>query len=50
MDDKTVTKPTRTELVSALRQRYKRVPKLEKRTILDEFTKVSGYHRCGVPR
>jgi hypothetical protein len=41
----TMSRETRKELVAALRDRYARSTKLEKGTMLDEFTAVSGYHR-----
>jgi len=33
------------EYAAAIRDRYRRVSKLEKKKILDEFVKVTGYHR-----
>ena len=36
---------TRTELVTALAERYARSSKAERSAILDEFVAVSGYHR-----
>src|SRR5262245_29961674 len=41
----TISKPTRTELLEALRQRYQRSPKAEKTKALDEFVAVAGCHR-----
>jgi hypothetical protein len=40
-----ISKPTRTELLEALRQRYQQAPKLEKTKVLDEFVAVAGCHR-----
>lgn len=40
-----VSKQATKELVKALHERYVRGSKKERGTILDEFTKVSGYHR-----
>jgi len=36
---------TNTELIIALRERYRSANKTEKATILDEFVALSGYHR-----
>jgi hypothetical protein len=36
---------TRRELIEAVRGRYREAGRDEKRRILDEFVKVSGYHR-----
>jgi hypothetical protein len=36
---------TRRELTEAVRQRYQVADRRGKRLILDEFTKVAGYHR-----
>ena len=36
---------TRTELVAAIRERYQRSIKADRRSILDEFVAVTGYHR-----
>ena len=41
----TVSKEARMEIVDALRSRYRRASKVEKKRILNEFTLVSGYHR-----
>jgi hypothetical protein len=41
----TISKPTRTELLAALRQRYQQAPKSEKTKVLDEFVAVAGCHR-----
>jgi hypothetical protein len=41
----TISKPTRTELLEALRQRYQQAPKAEKTKVLDEFVTVAGCHR-----
>jgi hypothetical protein len=41
----TISKPTRTELLEALRQRYQQAPKSEKTKVLDEFVAVAGCHR-----
>ena len=41
----TVSKTARHEIVAALRTRYGRASKAEKRLILGEFTAISGYHR-----
>src|SRR5271165_5552327 len=42
---KTISKAARQEIVEAVRTRYEQSSKLEKGTILSEFTAVSGYHR-----
>ena len=44
MDDK-ISKQTRTELIEALRKRYRKSLKREKSRILDEFVAVAGCHR-----
>ena len=36
---------TRRELTTAIRQRYQSADRAGKKMILDEFTKVTGYHR-----
>lgn len=36
---------TRRELTTAIGQRYQAADRSSKKTILDEFTKVTGYHR-----
>lgn len=36
---------TRRELTAAIRQRYQAADRIGKKMILDEFTKVTGYHR-----
>jgi hypothetical protein len=36
---------TRKELTAAIRQRYREADRRSKKPILDEFTKVTGYHR-----
>jgi hypothetical protein len=36
---------TRTELVTAIRERYQRSINADRRSILDEFVAVTGYHR-----
>jgi hypothetical protein len=41
----TVSKTARKEIVEAVRTRYENASKLEKGTILSEFTALSGYHR-----
>ena len=41
----TLSKPTRIELLDALRQRYQQAPKSEKTKVLDEFVAVAGCHR-----
>ncbi len=41
----TISKPTRAELLEALRQRYHQAPKAEKTKVLDEFVAVAGCHR-----
>ena len=41
----TVSKAARKEIVEAVRIRYEMASKIEKGTILSEFTAVSGYHR-----
>ena len=41
----TISKAARKEIVESVRTRYERSSKLEKGTILSEFTAVSGYHR-----
>ena len=33
------------EYAEAVRERYERASRTEKKQILDEFTKVTGYHR-----
>jgi hypothetical protein len=40
-----INKNTRDEIINALKERYKKSKKKEKKRILDEFTAVSGYHR-----
>jgi hypothetical protein len=40
-----MTRASIREYVEAVRGRYLRSPKTEKGKILDEFTKVTGYHR-----
>jgi hypothetical protein len=40
-----ISKPTRAELLDALRQRYRQAPKSEKTKVLDEFVAVAGCHR-----
>jgi hypothetical protein len=41
----TISKPTRSELLEALRERYQQAPKSEKSKVLDEFVAVAGCHR-----
>jgi hypothetical protein len=41
----TISKPTKTELLAALTQRYQQATKAEKTKVLDEFVAVSGCHR-----
>jgi len=41
----TVSKAARTELVTAIQERYWRASKIEKGKILKEFVALSGYHR-----
>ncbi len=41
----TISKPTRSELLEALRERYHQAPKSEKTKVLDEFVAVAGCHR-----
>jgi hypothetical protein len=41
---------TRRELTSAISQRYRSADRRSKKLILDEFTKVTGYHRKHVIR
>jgi hypothetical protein len=36
---------TRREVTAAIRQRYQAANRAGKKLILDEFTKVTGYHR-----
>ncbi len=36
---------TRRELIAAIRQRYQAADRNSKRAILDEFIKVTSYHR-----
>jgi hypothetical protein len=43
--NKKISKSARNELLGALRQRYMKATKKEKKRILDEFVAVSGYHR-----
>lgn len=40
-----MTRSTRDELISVLRERYRRARKVEKIRILDDFVAVSGFHR-----
>jgi hypothetical protein len=40
-----ISKNTRNEIINALKERYRKATKIEKKRILDEFTAVSGYHR-----
>ena len=40
-----LSKNARSEIIDALRQRYRGASKSEKRKMLDEFADVSGYHR-----
>ena len=40
-----ITLSTRRELTAAVRQRYLAADRNGKKLILDEFTKVAGYHR-----
>jgi hypothetical protein len=40
-----ISKDTRNEIINALKKRYRKATKKEKKQILDEFTAVSGYHR-----
>src|SRR5690242_1718237 len=40
-----ISMSTRTELVAAIRERYQRSIKADRRSILDEFVAVTGYHR-----
>ncbi len=42
---KKLSKKTRIELIDVLRQRYLTSSRIDKSRILDEFTKMSGYHR-----
>ena len=42
---KKISKETKKELISALKQRYKSATKSDKTKILDEFVALSGYHR-----
>jgi hypothetical protein len=37
--------PTRRELTAGVSQRYQSADRTNKKLILDEFTKVTGYHR-----
>jgi hypothetical protein len=41
----TLSKPARTELLAALRQRYQQATRSEKTKVLDEFVAVAGCHR-----
>jgi hypothetical protein len=43
--DHQISTPTRSELVEVLRQRYQKSSKKDKTAILNEFVKLSGYHR-----
>jgi hypothetical protein len=36
---------TRRELIEAIAERYRAAGRTQKKQILDEFTKVTGYHR-----
>jgi hypothetical protein len=36
---------TRKELIAAIGERYRAAPKADKAKILDEFTRLTGYHR-----
>jgi hypothetical protein len=40
-----ITLSTRRELTAAVKQRYQAADRRGKKLILDEFTKVTGYHR-----
>jgi hypothetical protein len=40
---------TRRELTAAISQRYRAADRKNKKLILDEFTKVTGYHRKHAP-
>ena len=40
-----ISKPTRTELLETLRQRYHQATRFEKTKVLDEFVAVAGCHR-----
>jgi hypothetical protein len=40
-----ISKNTKVEIINALKERYVKATKKEKKRILDEFTAVSGYHR-----
>jgi hypothetical protein len=40
-----ISKNTRDEIINAIKERYQKATKKEKKRILDEFTAVSGYHR-----
>jgi len=40
-----ISKNTKNEIIKALKARYRKATKKEKKQILDEFTAVSGYHR-----
>ncbi len=40
-----MTRTSIREYTEAIRERYLRAPRKEKSKILDEFTKVTGYHR-----
>lgn len=43
--DMTMARRTKREYVASIYGRYQRARRAEKRAILDEFTKVCGYHR-----
>jgi hypothetical protein len=40
-----ISKPTRTELLEALRQPYQQTTRSEKTKVLDEFVALAGCHR-----
>jgi hypothetical protein len=40
-----ITLATRQELTAVIRQRYSNADRVDKRLILDEFTKITGFHR-----
>ena len=42
---KRISKETKKEIISALKQRYKSATKSDTTKILDEFVALSGYHR-----
>ena len=46
---RSISKDTRRELVQAIAGRYRTATRIERGRILDEFVKLTNYHRCGTP-